>query len=158
MKFNLLTMIIDVLQWVINMFDFKHYVLYTNIDLTLRNKSHGPNVLQNKCYMCIQWARVLYSVVITWHSNPPISQFNSPCNEFTSVWSMFGHTTSQTSTNMGKYAIWNRAVCVLFIGYTSSAPLNIYISVRDRRVFGLYYSSPFHTISLDVHPKRKYRS
>jgi len=47
------------------MFDFKHYALYTNIDLTLRNKSHGPNVLQNKCYMCIQWARVLYSVVIT---------------------------------------------------------------------------------------------
>ena len=39
--------------------------------------------------MCIQWARVLYSVVITQQSNPPISQFNSPCNEFTSFWSMF---------------------------------------------------------------------
>ena len=33
--------------------------------------------------------RVLYSVVITWQSNPPVSQFNSLCNEFTSVWSMF---------------------------------------------------------------------
>ena len=39
--------------------------------------------------MCIQWTRVLYSVVITRQSNPPISQFNSPCNEFTSFWSMF---------------------------------------------------------------------
>jgi len=29
----------------------------------------------------LQWTRVLYSVVITRHSNPPISQFNSPCNE-----------------------------------------------------------------------------
>ena len=26
--------------------------------------------------MCIQWTRVLYSVVITWQSNPPFSQFN----------------------------------------------------------------------------------
>ena len=48
-----------------------------------------PNILQNRCYMCIQWTRVLYSVVITWQSDPPISQFNSPCNELTSVWSMF---------------------------------------------------------------------
>ena len=40
-------------------------------------------------YTCIQWARVLYSVAITRQPNPPISQFNSPCNEFTSVWSMF---------------------------------------------------------------------
>jgi len=39
--------------------------------------------------MCIQWTRVLYSVVITRQSNPPISQFNSLCNELTSVWSMF---------------------------------------------------------------------
>jgi len=39
-------------------------------------------------YMCIQWTRVLYSVVITQQSNPPISQFISPCNDFTSVWSM----------------------------------------------------------------------
>ena len=33
--------------------------------------------------------RVLYSVVIKLQSNPPISQFNSLCNEFTSFWSMF---------------------------------------------------------------------
>ena len=32
--------------------------------------------------MCIQWTRVLYSVVITRQSNSPISQFNSLCNEF----------------------------------------------------------------------------
>jgi len=47
------------------------------------------NALQNRCYMCIQWTRVLHSVVITRQSNPPISQFNSPCNEFTSFWSIF---------------------------------------------------------------------
>jgi len=33
--------------------------------------------------------RVIYSVAITGQSNPPISQFNSLCNEYTSVWSMF---------------------------------------------------------------------
>ena len=37
--------------------------------------------------MCIQWKRVLYS-------NPPISQFNSLCNKFTSIWSMFVYTTN----------------------------------------------------------------
>ena len=47
------------------------------------------NTLQNRCYICIQWTCVIYSVVITWQSSPPISQFNSPRNEFTSVWSMF---------------------------------------------------------------------
>ena len=41
------------------------------------------------CYMCIQWTWALYSVVIPWQTNPPISQFKNPCNEFTSVWSMF---------------------------------------------------------------------
>ena len=39
--------------------------------------------------MCIQWTRVLYFVVIKRQSNSPISQFNSLCNEFKSVWSMF---------------------------------------------------------------------
>jgi len=34
--------------------------------------------------MSIQCTLVLYSVVITQQSNPPISQFNSPRNEFTS--------------------------------------------------------------------------
>ena len=33
--------------------------------------------MQNRCYMCIQWTRVLCSVVITRQSNPPVSQFNS---------------------------------------------------------------------------------
>jgi len=48
--------------------------------------------------MCIQWTRVLYYVVITRKSNPPISQFNSPCNEFTSVWSMFVYNINNTGT------------------------------------------------------------
>jgi len=45
--------------------------------------------------MCIQWTRVLYYVVITRQSNPPISQFNSPCNEFMSVWSMFVYNNNE---------------------------------------------------------------
>ena len=44
-------------------------------------------------YMWIQWTRVLYSIVITWQSSPPISQLNSMCNAFTSVWSMFVYNT-----------------------------------------------------------------
>ena len=43
--------------------------------------------------MCIQWTQVLYSGVITGHSNLPISQFNSLCNECTSGWSMFVYNT-----------------------------------------------------------------
>ena len=45
--------------------------------------------------MCLQWTRVLYSVVLTQQSNPPISQFNRPCNEFTSVWSMSVYNSCQ---------------------------------------------------------------
>jgi len=44
--------------------------------------------------MCIYWARDIYFVVITQQSNPPISQFDSLCNEFTSDWSMFVYKTS----------------------------------------------------------------
>ena len=43
----------------------------------------------NRFDMCIQWSHVIYSVVITQQSNPPISQFSRPCDKFTSVWSMF---------------------------------------------------------------------
>ena len=43
--------------------------------------------------MCIQWTRVLYSVVLTRQSNPPISQFNRLYNEFTSVWSILPYYT-----------------------------------------------------------------
>ena len=38
--------------------------------------------------MCIPW-----TYVITRQSNPPISQSNSLCNEFTSVWSMFVYSS-----------------------------------------------------------------
>ena len=43
--------------------------------------------------ICIQCTRVLHSLVITLQYNPPISQFHGPCNEFTSVWSMFLYNT-----------------------------------------------------------------
>ena len=60
-----------------------YYVLYWNIDLTLLNKLHGP------MHCKIGVARVYNAhVFYTMTSNPPISQFNSPC-EYTSVWSMF---------------------------------------------------------------------
>jgi len=39
----------------------------------------------------------IYSVVITKHLNPHISQFNRPCNDFTSVWSMFQCNTDRES-------------------------------------------------------------
>ena len=55
------------------------------------------NALQNRCYMCIQWTRVLYSGVLTRHSNPSISKFSRPCNEFTSVWSLFVYNTMNVS-------------------------------------------------------------
>ena len=71
-------------------------LLYKNTDQTLlTNKSHGPNALQNRCYMCIQWTRVLYSVVITRQCNPHISQINSLCNKLTSFWSMFVYNNGQ---------------------------------------------------------------
>ena len=54
-------------------------VFYTKFDLKLRNKLHVP---MHRCYMCTQWTRVLYSVVLTRQSNPSISQF-------TSFWSKF---------------------------------------------------------------------
>ena len=62
-------------------------IVYTNIDLILGNT--WTNELQNRCYMCIQWTRYSYSGVITRQSNPPISQISRPCNESTSVRSMF---------------------------------------------------------------------
>ena len=53
-------------------------------------------LLQNSCYMCIQWTHVLYSDVITCQSNPPISQFNCPCNKFTSAQSMFPYNKNES--------------------------------------------------------------
>jgi len=61
--------------------------------------------------MGIQWARDLYSIVLTRQYNPPISQFNRPYNEFTSVWSMFVCTImNETHTRiryMGLYMLIN---------------------------------------------------
>jgi len=66
--------------------------------VSIRNKLYGP--MHYKLYViCVyKWTRVLYSVVITWQSNQPISQYNSPCNEFTSDWSMFVYNTHTQCT------------------------------------------------------------
>ena len=53
--------------------------------------------LQNRCNMGIQWTGVLYSVVLTRQSTPPISQCNSPYNEFTSVWSKCVYNSNITT-------------------------------------------------------------
>jgi len=44
----------------------KHYCIYAYIDLKLWN-IHNMDVLQNWCYICIQWTPdiYMYSVVIT---------------------------------------------------------------------------------------------
>ena len=49
---------------------------------TLTNKLHGPTHCKIDDSCVYQWTCFLYSVVITQHSNPPISQFNSLCNDF----------------------------------------------------------------------------
>jgi len=64
-------------------------LFYEKIHQTLPNKSHGPMY----CKIgdtCVDSGHVFYTrYVITRQSNPPISQFNSLCNWFTSLWSMF---------------------------------------------------------------------
>ena len=37
---------------------------------------------------------IISSIIMTLQSNPPISQFNRLCNEFTSVWSMLQCNTA----------------------------------------------------------------
>ena len=59
---------------------------------TAGKKLHGPT--HYKIGVAFgQRTCVLYSVVMTRQSNTPILQFNSPCNEFTSFWSMFVYNT-----------------------------------------------------------------
>ena len=69
-------------------------VLYENIDEILPNKLHGPTHYKIGV-TCVYHGHVFYTLyyVITWQSNPSISQFNSLCNEFMSVWSMFVYNT-----------------------------------------------------------------
>ena len=63
-------------------------VLYQNIDQILPNKLHGP-MYYKIGVTCVYNGQVFCTVVMTRQSYPPISQFNSLCNEFMSVWSMF---------------------------------------------------------------------
>ena len=65
-------------------FETKHYghpalLLYKNIDKILPNKLHEPMYYKNRCYMCVQWARVLYEC----RTNPlpdknPLAVFTTP--------------------------------------------------------------------------------
>ena len=67
--------------------------------------------------MCIQWTQDKYSV-ITRQSNPPISQFNSPCNEFTSVWSMFVYNSVallMSVTDLNSFSMADVSYCIRFV-------------------------------------------
>jgi len=55
---------------------FLYQLLYENIDQILPNKLHGP-----------MHYKIGVTCVYNGQSNPHISQCNSLCNEFTSVWS-----------------------------------------------------------------------
>jgi len=63
--------------------------------------------------MCKQWTHVLYSVVITLQSNSPSSQFNSLCNEFTSVWPMFVtiFVINACVCTVGNQSTWRKPTC-----------------------------------------------
>ena len=73
-----------------------------NIDLKLRNKLRRPmhyNIGATK--NCgFNGHTVVYFVVpvITRTSNPPISQFSRPCNEFMRVWWMFPYNRSKIAS------------------------------------------------------------
>jgi len=60
--------------------------------------------------MCIHWAQVLYYVVITRQSYQPISQCISPCNEFTSFWSMFLYNTVPQRANAKFVIVYSSGV------------------------------------------------
>ena len=84
------------------------HVLHENIDLILLN--NFTNALQNRCYIRIQWTCVLNSVVLTRQSNPPISQFISLWNEFSSVWSMI---LCNTDSHLSKHLFtWEQSVSI----------------------------------------------
>ena len=105
---------------------FFTWILHTNLDQTLPNKLHGPAhcTIGDTC-VCNG-----HRVVITRQSTPPISQFNSTCNEFTSFWSMFVYMTCT--------CINNSCLCfiVLFISFVhkSLAWHLIYVYARWRYV------------------------
>ena len=80
-------------QYIVMDSQYKHEVLNTNIDLKLLNASHGP-MYYKIGVTCVYNVHVFYTrFVITQQSNPPISHFNSPCNEFRSFGSMFVYNT-----------------------------------------------------------------
>ena len=57
-------------------------LLYENIDQILPNKLHG-SMHYKIGVTCVYNGHVFYTLfVITRQSNPRISQFNSPCNEY----------------------------------------------------------------------------
>ena len=100
--------------------------------------------------MCIQWTRVLYSGVITRQSKPPISQFNSLCNEFTSFWSMFVYNTLCT-------VYWSIiSQCIYLLVYNQSGYLltglqsvrvSTYWSIISQGIYLLVYNQSAYLLT-----------
>ena len=84
--------------------------------------------------MCVQWIRDLYSVVITQQSNPPISQFISRCNEFTSVLSMFVYNRPNMCNCEVGYS-----VTLTSLWLTSYYLLHAVYAYQDRIYFNFLY-------------------
>jgi len=60
--------------------------------LTRHSRINYMDRCNNIGVKCVYNVHMFYTVLIyntTIYSNPPVSQLNSPCSEFTSVWSMF---------------------------------------------------------------------
>ena len=80
--------------------------------LSLRNKLHRPM----HCKYVYNGHGFYTCVVITWQSNPPISQFISPCNECMSVWSMFPCNTVEK-----RYGLMDtQTYCTAFVTHIES--------------------------------------
>jgi len=73
--------------------------------------------------------RDIYSIVTTRQSNPPISKCSRPCNQFTSVWSMFQCIFAPLRSNTSqktKYVLFTYSKCLL-------VPTRLLKSLRKKR-------------------------
>ena len=82
---------------------------------------------------------IIYFVVITLQSNPPISKFSQLCNEFTGVWSMFPcYTKFMTFQLFSSFLVfkdehilhWVRCKCLSLIDCLASILLYILLFVH----------------------------
>ena len=97
--------------------------------------------------MCIQWTRVLFPDVITWQSNPPISQVNIPCNEFTSAWLMCTCTTHTIKVLLCTHYFVFKFQTIFSLTYIYNDE-NIPIHLRRYIQLSLIHQTVYHVYSL----------